>query len=139
MKNNKLFIYCDGGARGNPGKAAAAFVVEKNGKVIVSKAVYLGIKTNNVAEYSAVILALEWLNVNKAVLEDETVFVLDSELVVKQLNGLYKVKNEKLRGYYFSISKLLKTIPGKVIFTNVARSKNKLADFLVNKKLDSYL
>lgn len=137
----KIIIYCDGGARGNPGKAAAAFVVEKNGKVIVSKAVYLGIKTNNIAEYSAVIYALKWLVENSDIRNQisDIRFVLDSELVVKQLNGLYKVKNEKLRGYYFSISELLKTIPRKIIFTNVDRSKNKLADFLVNKKLDSFL
>lgn len=137
----KIIIYCDGGARGNPGKAAAAFVVEKNGKVIVSKAVYLGIKTNNIAEYSAVIYALKWLVENSDIRNQKSDirFVLDSELVVKQLNGLYKVKNEKLRGYYFSISELLKTIPRKIIFTNVDRSKNKLADFLVNKKLDSFL
>jgi len=133
---NTLKIYCDGGARGNPGPAAAAFVVEKNGKVIYKEAKFLGEQTNNAAEYSAVFAAMGWLVEKTKDLPPEIYFVLDSELVAKQLAGLFKIKNENLRNYFFSIKELEKKISSRIFFTAVPRSKNKLADLLVNKVLD---
>ena len=131
-----LKIYCDGGARGNPGPAAAAFVVERQGKVIFKNAKFLGNATNNVAEYSAVLFAMKWLSnfSNKAF--DEVRFVLDSELVVKQLAGLFKIKNENLRSLYFSVKEEEKKIPLRISFAAVPRNKNRLADLLVNRTLD---
>ncbi len=132
-----LKIYCDGGARGNPGPASAAFVVEKDGKVIFKNSKYLGNATNNIAEYNAAILALRWLQENPDAFSDQGVlFFLDSELVAKQLSGLYKIKNENLRNLFFTARALEKKIDKKIFYTNVSRTKNKLADFLVNKTLD---
>lgn len=134
---DSLKIYCDGGARGNPGPAAAAFVVEKDGKVIFKNSKYLGQTTNNIAEYNAVILALTWLRQNPELFPDQVAsFFLDSELVAKQLSGLYKIKNENLRNLFFTVRSLEKKIDKKISYTSVSRAKNKLADFLVNKTLD---
>ncbi len=133
-----LKIYCDGGARGNPGPASAAFVVEKGGKVIFKNSKYLGNATNNIAEYNAVILALRWLlGVSSIKYQVSSIQVfLDSELVAKQLSGLYKIKNENLRNLFFTVKTLEKKIGKEISYTNVSRTKNKLADFLVNKTLD---
>ncbi len=136
-------IYCDGGARGNPGKAASAFVVKnEEGKVIYEEGKYIGIATNNVAEYSAVFFALTWLlqmsrsnppaggqitNVN---------IFLDSELVARQLRGEYKIKNKNLMEYVFKIKKLEKEIGREINYKNIPRSQNALADHLVNETLD---
>lgn len=132
-------IYCDGGSRGNPGKSACAFVVEEGGKIIYSEAKYLGLQTNNFAEYSAVYAALRWLKEKKGNIGREIVFILDSELVAKQINEEYKVKNRKLKEIYLEIKDVLKSLPRKIVFRNVSREKNKIADFLVNQKLDGVL
>lgn len=138
---NPLKIFCDGGARGNPGKAAAAFVVEKDGKIIYSEAAYLGKTTNNAAEYLAVALALKWLVGNPEVGEEVPgiEFALDSELVTKQISGAYRVKNKNLKNIFAEVNTLINQIPGRIIFKNISRAKNKKADFLVNQKLDSLL
>lgn len=135
-------IYCDGGSRGNPGKSASAFVVEDGNKLIYSESKYLGIETNNFAEYSAVLSALHWIEENKKILGKEIIFILDSELVVKQINGEYKIKNKKLKEIYLEIKNILEsfsTMRGKqkIFFKNVSREKNIKADFLVNQKLNS--
>lgn len=130
-----LKVFCDGGARGNPGPAAAAFVVEKEDKIIFKSAKYLGTATNNVAEYEAVVLAVRWLSQNN-ISNDPIYFFLDSELVAKQLGGLFKIKNEKLRSLYYSVKEEEKKISKKIFYSAVPRSKNKLADLLVNKALD---
>jgi len=134
--DNAVKIFCDGGSRGNPGKSAAAFVVEEKGKVIYSDAKYLGIATNNFAEYSAVFLALKWIEKNKELINKEIIFILDSELVVKQIGGIYKIKNEKLKIIYLEIKKIMNNLENKIVFKNVAREKNITADLLVNQKLD---
>jgi ribonuclease HI len=133
-----LKIFCDGGARGNPGPAAAAFVVEKEGKVVYKGSRFLGETTNNVAEYSAVLLAARWLKENSDKIKEVT-FVLDSELVCKQLSRLFKIKNENLRNLYFSIKEVEKTIPTVISYTSTSREKNRLADLLVNRTLDENL
>ena len=132
---NRLLVYCDGGARGNPGPAAAAIVVEKDGKVIHKESKYLGRGTNNEAEYSGAILGLEWVSKNITGAEKIT-FILDSQLVANQLSGKFKVKNENLRNRYFTAKTLEKKISVGIIYESVSRERNKIADFLVNKELD---
>lgn len=137
MEKQLTKIYCDGGARGNPGPAAAAFVVEMEGEIIFRDAKFLGNTTNNVAEYQAVIIALEWLRKNLKKVNEEILFILDSELVVKQLKGIFRVKNENLRNFFFTIKEMESKINLKIFYTSVPREKNKLADFLVNNLLDN--
>ena len=132
---NPLLVYCDGGARGNPGPAAAAIVVEKDGKVIHKESKYLGRGTNNEAEYSGAILGLEWVSKNLTN-EGRITFILDSQLVANQLSGKFKVKNENLRNRYFTAKALEKNISAEINYESVSRERNKIADFLVNKELD---
>lgn len=134
----KIIVYCDGGSRGNPGKSAAAFVVKINGETVKSGSVFLGIATNNVAEYGAVILALDWLVENSDIRcqASDIGFVLDSQLVVRQLTGVYKVKNKKLKELFIKIKNLENQLGTKIYFTSVSREKNILADSLVNQELD---
>lgn len=137
MTKNNLIIYSDGGARGNPGPAASAFVVLKNGKLFYKKSSYLGKTTNNFAEYSGVVMALEWLTKNyKSGRNEPVTLVLDSELVARQLSGKYKVKSKRLKPLIYIIRKLEKKLDKKINYKTVSRDKNKLADSLVNKTLD---
>ena len=136
MSKDNLKIFCDGGARGNPGPAASAFAVYKDGKHVHKGSKYIGKTTNNVAEYSAVIMALEWLDEEDLGGVDTASFVLDSELVTKQLNGLYKIKNEKLRQLVMMAKELERKIDTRITYTWSPRSKNKVADSLVNEELD---
>ena len=131
---NKLEIYCDGGSRGNPGPAASAFVVIKDGKELHEESIFLGTTTNNIAEYRAVILALEWLKKN----DDKVIvdFFLDSQLVVRQLSGQYKVRSEKLIGYHDKIKSLEKSLQANINYSFVYRNKNVISDSLVNRELD---
>lgn len=137
MENNFVKIYCDGGARGNPGPAASAFVVfDEQGKIIARGGEFIGNTTNNVAEYKAVIMALNWLIKNKPSFEN-FFFFLDSELVVNQLTGKFRVKDRKLQELVLQIKKLEKNIPGKISYKSVPRKENKITDLLVNKTLDA--
>lgn len=134
-----LNIYCDGGARGNPGPAASAFVAIDNNKVIHKQSKYLGEATNNVAEYGSVLLALTWLANNYKDRSDvKLVINLDSELVTKQMSGQYKVKNEKLKSMFIKGKSLESKLSSKVTYHWAPRDKNRLADFLVNKELDKH-
>lgn len=135
---NQLIINCDGGARGNPGPAASAFVVKRDNVKIHQGSKYLGVATNNVAEYSAVILALEWLSSSPIITNHNSpiTFILDAELIVKQISGEYKVKNQALKALHNEVLKLLGKFKNRIIFENVLRAKNKIADELVNKELD---
>jgi len=126
-------IYCDGGARGNPGPAACAFVAITNGKIIYKQGKYIGKATNNVAEYSAVILALTWLTKQNF---QEINFRLDSQLVARQLEGSYKIKNENLKSLFATARELQKKLNTQINFSYVPRIKNVLADRLVNDTLD---
>jgi ribonuclease HI len=135
--SNDLLIFSDGGSRGNPGPAACAFVVEKEGKIIFSQNKYLGKNTNNVAEYSGVILALTWLTKFSSENQVDSVnYFLDSLLITNQLNGIYKIKNENLKKYFEVIKKLENKIKIKINYKHIYREKNKMADLLVNKCLD---
>ena len=127
-------LWTDGGARGNPGPAAFAYVIEADdGTVLAAHGETIGVATNNVAEYSALIAGLE-----KA-LElglREVDVVSDSELMVKQMLGEYRVKNEALRELSVRAGRLAREL-GSVTYTAVRREHNELADRLVNEALDS--
>lgn len=139
MREDSLVIHTDGGSRGNPGPAACAFVAQLNEEVVGSGSEFLGTKTNNYAEYRGVILALNWLIKNKNNYGiKEILFLLDSELVVKQLNGIYKIKKQDLLTLSLSVRKLVSEFSGKVIFKNVPREQNKKADLLLNQELDKH-
>jgi ribonuclease HI len=139
-KTKKISIYSDGGSRGNPGPAAFAFVVIKDGKKIYKHSKYLGKTTNNVAEYKGAREAMRWLNKNKVKFKGyEVGFYLDSQLVVKQLTGEYKIKNKKLIPLAKEIKGLEKQIDNKIFFNFIKRDKNKTADKLLNEKLDKVL
>jgi ribonuclease HI len=136
----KIIIYTDGGSRGNPGKAAigVVFCNEKD-QPIKKFGEYLGDNlTNNDAEYSAVIFALKKFKAlfGKAIAEKSDVEVrADSELVVKQLNGEYKLENEKIQKFFIEIWNL-KMDFNSVKFKHIPREKNREADRLVNGALD---
>lgn len=136
--SNQLAIYCDGGSRGNPGPAACAFIVKNcRGQVVHQQGFYLGVSTNNQAEYQAVIEALKYLSSSH--LDLSTInFYLDSLLVVNQLNGIFKIKDEKLKTKYFEVKKITSKLGQLVIrnFIYVPRSQNFAADKLVNQVLD---
>jgi ribonuclease HI len=130
----KAKLFTDGGARGNPGPAAYGFVLEADdGTVLAAHGETIGIATNNVAEYRALIAGLERA-VELAVPEVEV--VSDSELLVKQMTGVYRVKNEALRELSVEAARLARKI-GTVTYTAVRREQNELADRLVNDALDS--
>ena len=130
----KLIIYTDGGARGNPGPAAIGVLIgeHKHKKRI-------GNTTNNVAEYSAVIFALKKFKTifGKAISEQSEVIIkIDSELVVKQLNGEYRLSDQKIQQFFIEIWNL-KFDFKSVKFKHISREKNKEADRLVNESLDA--
>ena len=127
-------LWTDGGARGNPGPAAFAYVLEaEDGTVLAAHGEAMGVATNNVAEYSALLAGLEQA-VELGVGELEV--VSDSELMVKQMRGEYKVKNEALRALSVRAEGIARRI-GKVTYTAVRREHNELADQLVNEVLDA--
>jgi ribonuclease HI len=129
----KARLSTDGGARGNPGPAAYGFVLEtEDGTVLAAHGEKIGVATNNVAEYRALLAGLE-----KA-LElhvDEVDVVSDSELLVKQMTGEYRVKNETLRELSLEAARLARQLR-KVSYRAVRREHNALADRLVNEALD---
>ena len=131
-----LKIYSDGGSRGNPGKAACAFVVYSGNKLLHEESSYLGVTTNNQAEYYGVLNALNWLSKEDTKLSYVN-FYLDSELVVKQLNGQYKVKSKELKSLYDKCKRLIKEFAYSIVFTHVPRVENKKADNLLNECLDN--
>lgn len=144
----KLIIYTDGGSRGNPGPAALGVVVYKQRpgdgncqELVKQYNEYLGEKTNNEAEYQAVIFALKKVKQlfgKNQTKEIEIEFRSDSELVVKQLNGEYKVKDPKSREFFLEVWNL-KIDYKSIIFKNIPREENKEADKLVNEALGMYM
>jgi ribonuclease HI len=130
----KARLFTDGGSRGNPGPAAYAFVLEaEDGTVLDSRGETIGIATNNVAEYSALVAGLE--RAAEAGV-DELEVVSDSELLVKQMRGEYRVKNKALQELFLDASRAARRI-GRVTYTAVRREHNELADSLVNDALDA--
>jgi ribonuclease HI len=129
----KAKLFTDGGSRGNPGPAAYAFVLEADdGTVLDARGEAIGVATNNVAEYAALVAGLERA-VEIGV--DELEVVSDSELLVKQMRGEYRVKNQALQDLFLDASHLARKV-GHVKYTAVRREHNELADSLVNEALD---
>jgi len=130
----KAKLFTDGGSRGNPGPAAYGFVLEaEDGTVLDARGEAIGIATNNVAEYSALVAGLERA-VEVGVGELEV--VSDSELLVKQMRGEYRVKNKALQDLFIDASRVARKID-RVTYTAVRREHNELADSLVNEALDA--
>jgi formyltetrahydrofolate-dependent phosphoribosylglycinamide formyltransferase len=130
---HKIVIYTDGGSRGNPGPAAAAFILaDENGKKLASQASFLGKTTNNFAEYIAIVNALQ----AAGQLGGKSVAIYsDSELAVKQINGQYKVKNDNIRGLFAKAVELLGGFENWTV-QYIPRDKNSEADELVNRALN---
>ena len=130
----KAKLFTDGGSRGNPGPAAYAFVLEaEDGTVLDARGEAIGVATNNVAEYAALVAGLERA-VEVGV--DELEVISDSELLVKQMRGEYRVKNRALQDLSLDASRLARRIQ-RVTYTAVRREHNELADSLVNEALDA--
>jgi ribonuclease HI len=133
---DELFIYTDGGSRGNPGKSAIGIIMlDKDEKILLEYGEFIGLGTNNQAEYKAIIKALQLakkFNVKKVHLYS------DSELVIKQLRGEYRVRNPNLSKLFENVN-LLKKDYEKIIYNNVRRTNKyiTISDSLVNKALDN--
>ena len=134
-------IFTDGGARGNPGPAAIGAVIKtETGRVLHQLSREIGIATNNEAEYLALVAALEYLSQTKnqlSLMSDSVInFFLDSRLVVNQVNGIFKIKNSRMREFLLKVRELEQIIPGKIIYQLIPRERNFEADALVNRALD---
>ncbi|OGF74135.1 hypothetical protein A2W54_01600 [Candidatus Giovannonibacteria bacterium RIFCSPHIGHO2_02_43_13] len=138
--HQKIITYTDGGSRGNPGEAALGVVIsDEKGNVIKEYGERLGIKTNNEAEYAAVISALKKLKAlygKEKTKKMEVEMRMDSELATKQLTGQYKIESEKIVPLFVMVWNL-KMDFAKVTFSHVPREQNKEADRLVNEALDN--
>lgn len=131
---SEVKMYADGGSRGNPGPSALGYVVlDLNDNLLHQDNKYLGLTTNNQAEYHALLAGLKWC-ASKGVREVKV--YMDSMLVINQLNGTFKVKNREL-WTLFETAKTLSQNFRKISFTHVPRELNKLADAEVNKALDA--
>ena len=129
-----ITIYTDGGSRGNPGPAAGAFVIiDQDGKQLCAQAKFLPIATNNIAEYTALACALQKA---KSLGAEALKIFSDSELMVKQLNGDYKVKNDSIRQLFKQCLDILSEFQSWQI-SYIPRTENKLADKLVNRAIDT--
>ena len=133
---DKVKLFGDGGSRGNPGPSASGYVVlDMEDNVLVDKGVYLGVTTNNQAEYTALKLGLE--ECQKMGVKEVQVY-MDSLLVVNQMKGIFKIKNRDLFPIHENIKELAKEFE-KVSYSHVPREFNKLADAAVNRALDDHL
>ena len=129
-----ITIYTDGGARGNPGPSGAGAAMYKGEKEIGSVSKFLGKQTNNWAEYEALILALQ--AAKKLVKKSDSVTIkMDSELIVKQMKGEYRVKDPELKKQHQKVRELVATFP-RVTFEHVRREQNTRADELANDAMD---
>lgn len=136
-----ITVYTDGGSRGNPGIAATGIVIKKGVETIEESGQYLGVTTNNTAEYEAVIRALEWLTSHKEVaLSDSAplLFKLDSQLVVEQLSGRYKIKQPHILVLVKKVHMLISELGIPAQFSHIPRAENARADMLLNKALDEW-
>lgn len=141
MTGERIVLYTDGGARGNPGPAAVGAVAyDAAGKELFRLSQYIGETTNNVAEYRAVVAGLEALKKRlglRKAKEAEVEVRLDSELVARQLNGAYQVKEEHLWPWFMRVHNLRVAVFPRLRFTHIPRAQNAQADALVNAALDA--
>lgn len=135
----KIIIFTDGGARGNPGPAGAGAVITENGKTVKEISKFLGHQTNNFAEYEAVIAALEEVKRRypKAIRKELDIKVkMDSELVARQLSGVYQIKEPTLFPQYIKVHNLRVSEFPNISFSHIRREENKEADALANEAMD---
>ena len=137
MTKSEITVYSDGGARGNPGPAASAFILFKDGNEMSRRSKFIGVTTNNVAEYYAVLLAINYIYKNNLFKDvEKIIFNLDSELVVKQLGGNFRIKNIKLKKLAEEIKSIERSIGKNIEYKHIPRTMNKIADSEVNIRLD---
>jgi len=130
-----LLAFTDGASRGNPGEAGIGIIVkDEAGKQFLSLNSYIGRATNNIAEYTALLILLTRM---KEIACDRLIVHSDSELIVRQLNGQYKVKNSELKKYHTQIVKLIRHLPFKVEVKHIPREQNKEADMLANSGIET--
>ncbi len=135
LQEDKLIIYTDGASRGNPGHSAIAYIIVKEGKVVCKEGSYIGIATNNVAEYTAIIRALEKMH---TITSGPVEVISDSQLVIRQLRGEWRVKKQHLSVLHRDVKQLCSHF-SLVTFTNVSRNNPFIqkADTLANYALDN--
>lgn len=132
----KIIAYTDGGSRGNPGPAwCGVFLADEHGKLVEKRFKYIGIATNNIAEYTAALLGIA-----RAIELGATEIELraDSKLVIEQLSWNYKIKNPELKKIFFEIQDAIGKWDGIIVFTHVPREQNKEADRLSNVAMDTW-
>lgn len=135
LKNNFYTLYTDGASRGNPGRAGAGIVIlAPDGNILLQKGVYLGEKTNNEAEYLALLLGLK--EACRLGIKNLSIYI-DSQLVVNHLKGIYKLRAEHLKPLYKKAKQMLSCFSYKI--SHINREKNKLADKLANQAIDQEL
>jgi len=134
----ELHLYTDGGARGNPGIAGYGFAIfDQDKKLLHKDSQFLGVKTNNEAEYLGIIAALTWVTQNLSTYNPDSVHLFsDSQLIVRQLQGLYKVKSPNLKPFFATAQNLISQIKVPLTFNDIRREYNKLADSLANEAMD---
>ncbi|MBI2954112.1 MAG: ribonuclease HI family protein [Chloroflexi bacterium] len=134
--NRTLFLYCDGAARGNPGPAGiGARIEDERGNIVREVSKFIGHATNNQAEYSALIAGLK----AASELSPDVVHIrLDSELVVKQIKGEYRVRNIALKSFYDEATRLLRGFKKRTI-SHIPREQNRGADLLANLAIDGHV
>lgn len=133
-----ISVYTDGGSRGNPGVSGYGLVIyDENKNIIFQQSKFLGVKTNNEAEYLALIAALSWINENLSHLQISQVNLFsDSQLIVRQVLGQYKIKAVHLKSLHATVLQLLSQINLPYHYTDVPRETNQLADKLANQAMD---
>lgn len=137
-KASKLIVFGDGGSRGNPGEAAYGFAIfDDNNDLIFQEGKRLGIASNNVAEYEAVINALKWITESRVEVE-HVEFYLDSLLVASQMSGKFKIKHPDMRKQFIKAKEYEAKLK-RVDYFQVPRAENKVADRLVNDALDDLI
>jgi ribonuclease HI len=135
-KNMKLIVYTDGGSRGNPGPSGCGiFIMDVDGNCVEKRFKYIGIATNNIAEYTAGLLGIT-RSIELGATEIE--LRADSQLMIEQLSGNYKVKNIELKKIWLSIHEHISNWWGNVTFTHVFREQNIEADRLSNVAMDRW-
>ena len=131
----EIAVYIDGGARGNPGPAGGGFAVFKNGKAVMKGSEFFGLKTNNQAEYLALRLALREIYVKLGDGNVDLNVFMDSQLVVEQMNGNYKVKNANIKPLFQEVRRIADQFKSFTI-SHVPREENAVADALANQAMD---
>jgi len=136
----EINVYTDGGSRGNPGIAGYGLVIYDNHKHLIhQESKFLGIKTNNEAEYLGLLAGLNWIKKNQKMYQIEKLnFFSDSQLLVRQLQGKYKVKALNLKDLFIQAFQLLNQINIDYQFTDIRRESNELADKLANQAMDKH-